>query len=88
LSTIRKLELTSGALTVLLATLLSLFVLKFDWDASLSVGYEFAVLRELGIVLMIFMFPGGLVAIGSYAHAAKRRTWGRLVLVVGCESTK
>jgi hypothetical protein len=82
LSVLRKLEVTSGSITVLLATLLSLFVLKFDWDASLTVGYEFAVLRELGLVLMIFILPGALVAIGAYAHGAKRNTWGRLVLWV------
>ena len=40
MSSIRTLELTSGIVTVLLAALLSLFVLKFDWDASLGVGYE------------------------------------------------
>ena len=72
---------------MLLAALLSLFVLKFDWDASLGVGYEFVVLRELGTLVMIFMFPGSLVAIGSYAHAAKRRAWGRLVLIAGCLAT-
>jgi hypothetical protein len=73
LSVLRKLEVTSGSITVLLATFLSLFVLKFDWDASLTVGYEFAVLRELGLVLLvIFILPGALVAIGAYAHGAKR----------------
>jgi hypothetical protein len=80
----RKLELGCGIATAVVATSLSLFVLKFDWDASLKVGYQFAVLRELGFVAILFLFPGGLVAIGSYGHAAKRKGWGRFFIAVGC----
>ena len=72
----RKLELTCGIATALITTLLSIFVLKFDWDASVIVEKQFAVLRELSLILLLFIFPGVLVAAGSYAHAAKRREWG------------
>ncbi|MDX6288425.1 MAG: hypothetical protein QOH42_224, partial [Blastocatellia bacterium] len=66
------------------AASLSLFMLKFDWDASVVVEQQFAVVRELSLVLLLFMFPGLLVAAGSYAHVAKRSAWGQLVLAAGC----
>ena len=80
----RKLELICGVACAAVATLLSLFILKSDWDAAHIVEQQFAVFRELFLVLLLFMFPGALIAVGSYAHAAKRRAWGQLVLVVGC----
>ena len=80
----RKLELICGVACAAVATLLSLFILKSDWDAAHIVEQQFAVFRELFLVLLLFMFPGLLVAIGSYAHVAKQRFWGRFVLAVGC----
>jgi len=41
---LRKLELSCGVGTALVATALSLFVLKFDWDNSIIVGQRFAAL--------------------------------------------
>lgn len=74
---VKKLELSCGVGTAVVATALSLFVLKFDWDASVIVEQQFAVFKEMSLVLVLFMLPGGMVAVGSYAHAARRRAWGR-----------
>src|SRR5437016_8692088 len=56
----RKLELGCGIATAVVAISLSLFVLKFDWDASLKVDYQFAVLRELGFVAILYLFLDGI----------------------------
>jgi hypothetical protein len=80
----RKLELICGIATAVVATSLSLFMLKFDWDASLVVEKQFILFRELSLVLLLFMFPGLLVAAGSYVHVGKRRKWGQFVLAAGC----
>ncbi len=86
MANLRKLELSCGLATSVVAIFLSAFVLKFDWDASLIVEKQFLVLRELSIVILLFMIPGALVGVGSYAHAAKRRAWAQLVVALGCAS--
>lgn len=65
--------------------LVSLFILKFDWDAAIILEKQFVVLPELSLVLVLFIFPGSLVAVGSYLHALKRRAWGQLLIGFGCE---
>src|SRR3989442_12660432 len=79
----RKLELICGVGTAGVATSLSLFILKFDWDAAHIVEQQFAVLREIVTVLVLFMFPGVVVAAGSYVHVVRERGWGRVVLAAG-----
>ncbi len=86
MTNLRKLELSFGLATLGVAFLLSAFLLKFDWDASLIVKKEFLVRRELLVVLLLFLIPGALVGVGSYAHAARRRAWGQLVLAFGAHT--
>lgn len=81
---LRKLELSCGLATMGLAFFLSAYVLKSDWDASVIVKEQFLVLRALLVVLLLFLIPGALVGVGSYAHAAQQRAWGQVVLAVGC----
>jgi hypothetical protein len=83
LTNLRKLELSCGIATVMIGMLLSLFVLKFDWDAALVVQKQFVVLRELLMVMLLFILPSALVAVGSYVHASKRRAWGQVMLGIG-----
>jgi len=60
MTNLRKLELSFGLATLGMAFLLSAFLLKFDWDASLIVKKEFLVRRELLVVLLLFLIPGAL----------------------------
>jgi MFS family permease len=83
LTSLRKLELSCGIATAIIGILLSLFVLKFDSDAALIVQKQFVVARELLMVVLVFIFPSALVAVGSYLHASKRRAWGQVMLGIG-----
>lgn len=80
---VRKLELSCGIATVMIGILLSLFVLKFDSDTALIVQKQFVVARELLMVVLLFISPSALVAVGSYVHASKRRAWGQVMLGIG-----
>ena len=39
---------------------------------------------ELTFVSLLFMLPGLLVTAGSFAEAARRKWWGRVVIGLGC----
>jgi hypothetical protein len=80
---LRKLELVTGLGTALLAVVISLLMLKIDWDVAQHLERDFETLNELAVALVFFIVPGSVVAIGSYLHVVKRKGWGRFIVGVG-----
>jgi hypothetical protein len=80
----RKFELTSGAATGLLGILVALVLLYDEYQISQRLNEEFRSVLGIVVVLMFYIAPGLLVAIGSYFHAVFREAWlGRGMLLVG-----
>lgn len=72
----RRLELAGGVVTGLLGV-----VVPWSLKGVHSLPPEYY--RESMIeILLLFICPGLAVAVGSFAHAAKRRPWGRKLLWV------
>jgi hypothetical protein len=80
---LRKLELVTGLGTALLAVVISLLMLKIDWDVAQHLERDFETLNELAVALVFFIAPGSVVAIGSYLHVVKRKGWGRFMVAAG-----
>jgi len=80
---LRKLELVTGLGTALLAVVVSLLMLKIDWDVEQHLERDFATLNEITVALVFFILPGLVVAVGSYIHVVKGNGWGRLMIGAG-----
>jgi hypothetical protein len=79
MTSIRKLELCFGAATVLLGA----FV-PFSVNGTKTFDLLESHPSLLADALVLSVCPALLVALGAYAHAAKRKSWGRILLwIVG-----
>lgn len=75
----RKLELSSGVATLLLG-----LIAPFCRHGVADTFKLYSLGPGLALdALVLFIIPGSLVAIGSYFDAAKRKTFGLVVLLVG-----
>jgi hypothetical protein len=73
----RRVEVISGIATGLLWLAFSLGLGSSVGNLSLYLDNFLGGFISLGI-------PGLLVAFGAYAHAVRRKAWGRVMLTVGC----
>jgi hypothetical protein len=78
LSKWRNCELNYGLATSLVA--ICLFVLVPT--SPIMEGTLYSIWGVL-VPLLLFAIPGGLVGFGSYTHAARRRFWGWVMLLIG-----
>lgn len=83
MSRLRKLELISGAMTLIIAVILSVMLVEIDRNASQHLGKVFVLWTELKIALAIYLGPALLIALGSYIHAVKRNDWGWISAIFG-----
>lgn len=72
-----RIELVSGIATGLLWLACSLAL-------GISIGPPYEYLESFLGPFIFFGIPGLLVAIGAYAHAVRGKSWGRVILTVGC----
>jgi hypothetical protein len=79
----RKLELSCGVLTALLAIIVSLMAIRDDYQTALRLENEFHPFGDFLIVAVRFILPGILVALGAYVHAVKQEAWGRVAIILG-----
>jgi hypothetical protein len=75
MTSIRKLELGCGVATALLG-----LILPFRVNGMHTIDLFRLYSELLADALVLSIFPGLLVALGAYAHAAKQRSWGRVLL--------
>ena len=76
---VRKLEVSSGITTLVLGLAAPFCRNAFPervGDSWLSPGF-------LLDVLVLFVIPGLLVAIGSFIHSVRRKNWGLVLLIIG-----
>jgi ABC-type glycerol-3-phosphate transport system permease component len=73
----RKLELSSGVATAILG-----LVVPLSLSGMISNMPPEYYRESLIQIIILFVCPGLLVAIGAYAHAVKQRPWGRKLLWV------
>jgi hypothetical protein len=71
MTSIRKLELGGGV-----ATALPGLILPFRVNGMHTIDLFRLYPELLADALVLSIFPGLLVALGAYAHAAKQRSWG------------
>lgn len=71
----RRIELVSGIVTGLL---------WLAYWVALDLRVDGLALEGFLAALILFGITGLLVAVGAYAHAVRGKTWGRLMLTVGC----
>jgi hypothetical protein len=80
----RTFELSSGLATGLFGMIVALTILKDDLDTSRRLEQEFRLFQELGVLLIFFMAPPLLVAIGSYFHVVLGQSVsGRVMIFIG-----
>jgi hypothetical protein len=79
----RKLELSCGLATLLLAIIVSLIALRDDYQTALRLENEFHPFGDFLIVAVRFILPAFLVVLGAYVHAVKQAAWGRVALILG-----
>lgn len=81
---VRKLEVFSGVTTCLIGLAIAGYLLRSGFDAArrLDLDYSEVFLGLIG-TLLFFIIPGLLIGIGSYVHAFRRRSEGRLMVIIG-----
>jgi hypothetical protein len=84
MTTSKKIELTSGIVTGLFGTALTVIMVYKDYATSLRLKNDFSALAAFAICSPFYMWPSVLIAVGTYFHAVSGKSWGRfLVLVPG-----
>ena len=79
---LRKLEIGCGAATGLLGIATAGNMMSADLEVMRRLGRDFPVAQELLVASAMYVLPGLLVAIGSYLHALRLRTWGLTMVIV------
>lgn len=77
----RRLELICGLITGALGIGVTLQTLYVTQLAGQMLRQRPPLLATFFSCLVLYILPTFLVAIGAYAHAAKRQLWGRMVLI-------
>ena len=83
MSTLRKLELIGGSITLIVAVTYLILLVREDQQAAIQLQREFPLSRALGFGLMLFVLPGVLVFAGSFFHSVKNKVSGQLALLAG-----
>lgn len=83
MNTLRKLELSCGAMTAVLGMLVLLLLVREEQQAAIRLERDFPLYRSLLIGLLVFVFPSVLVFIGSYFHSVKKSLLGQFCLLAG-----
>ena len=77
----RRFELICGLITAVLGMTVMLRLLSIEQTAAQILQETRPVGKPLAIWFMLYGLPGLLVAIGTYAHAVRGQSWGRLALI-------
>ena len=80
---VRKLEVFSGVTTCVIGLAMAGYFLRIDLETArrLDLDYSEIVLGLIG-ALLFFITPAVLIGIGSYVHAFRRRSEGRLMVII------
>jgi len=73
---LRKLEIVAGVATAILGIAAAAQMLHTDMETMRRLGRSFPVFQELVGASLLYIVPGLLVALGSYFHVTKVRSWG------------
>ena|SRR2546421_3877038 len=79
---LRKLEISSGAVTALLGIATAANMVSADFEAMRRLERDFPVAQSLLVAFGIYLLPALVVCIGSYLHASRLRRWGLALLLV------
>jgi drug/metabolite transporter (DMT)-like permease len=81
---LRKLEVFSGVTTCLIGLALAGYLLRTDFETArrLDLDYSEIFAGFIGAMLF-FIIPGVLIGAGSYVHASRRRSHGRVMVIIG-----
>ena len=76
----RRLEFICGAITLIPAA--AILVLGFRIENAAAQANQETAVKGFALWFAFYGLPSLLVAGGSYAHAIKKRAWGRVVLIL------
>jgi hypothetical protein len=79
----KKVELIGGVATLCLTAAITTLLLRIDYQTALRLDQDYPLILYLSIAGVRFLIPGFLVALGSYVHAVKQYSWGRVMLLIG-----
>jgi len=79
---LRKLEIGCGIATALVGITTGALIFNWDLQAMRRLEREFPLAQEILVASAIYVLPGLLVAIGSYLHASRVRTWGLPLVII------
>ena len=80
---LRKLELSGGAVIVVIGILVGFTYFRLDQQSAERVGREFPVFTTILTFSLLDALPGLLILLGSYLHSVKRKQAGQFLLIVG-----
>ena len=83
MTALRRLELSSGVITLVLGLAVALTMFLQDQEATSRLELEFPVYQTIFVGLLFFGLPGFFIFLGSNIHAVKQNSCGRLVLIAG-----
>ena len=80
---VRKLEVFSGVTTCLIGLAIAGYLLRTDLETvrRLDLDYSEVFLGLIGL-LLFFIIPSLLIGAGSYVHAIRRRSQGRVMVII------
>ena len=80
---VRKLEVFSGVTTCLIGLAIAGYLLRTDLETvrRLDLDYSEVFLGLIGM-LLFFIIPSLLIGAGSYVHAIRRRSQGRVMVII------
>ena len=77
----RRLEIICGLVAAVLGIIITLEALYITQLAGQMLHESAPMLSTFLLYLALYILPTCLVAIGAYAHAAKKQLWGRALLI-------
>jgi hypothetical protein len=80
---LRKLEVISGMGTALLGLAVAWWLLRTDMQAFQNIDEEYPLPLALLAVALLFILPSLLIGAGSYLHGVRKRSQGRVMVIVG-----
>lgn len=81
---VRKLGVFSGVTTCLIGLAIAGYLLRTDFETARRLDLEYSeIFVGLIVATLFFIIPGLLIGAGSYVHAIRRRSQGRVMVIIG-----